>query len=920
MNAPLKPSPESGANKPPHKLTPHKLTPMMAQFLGLKAECGVEALLFYRMGDFYELFFDDAVRASAALDIALTKRGKHKGVDIPMCGVPVHSAETYLQRLIRKGFRVAVCEQTEDPKEAKKRGAKSVVRREIVRLVTPGTLTEDSLLDARGSNYILALARSSAGDHALAWADISTGGFWLCAASPERLASELSALAPREIILPENLYQSPEFMASLPLEGVALTPVAATKFNASAGERRLKSRFEAHSLDGYGAFTKAEISAAGALLDYLELTQAGSPVQLSPPKRREASGYMAIDPATRASLEIERTQQGRRAGSLLAVIDRTVTGPGARLFADRLARPLLDVAQINARLEAVAFFKDDTAFREDVRACLKSIGDMARAVSRLALARGGPRDIQVIRTGLLAGEGLNETLAKTPIKPSARILPPRTEEAMATLSLSDKPELAQLARDIAKAFTSDVPMSARDGGFITAGWHKGLDEVKRLRDDSRKIVAGLQADYAKLAEVPTLKIKHNNVLGYFIEVSPRYADTMLAGISSGGADNPFIHRQTLVSGVRFSTTELAELDAKITGARDKALALELEIFAGFTARISALSEPIRACAHGFAVLDVQAGLAQWACASGACRPLVDDSFCFDIEGGQHPVVSAAIRKSGAAGFTSNDCKLDASGKDGPRLTLITGPNMAGKSTYLRQNALMFILAQAGSFVPAARAHIGVADALFSRVGASDDLSKGWSTFMIEMIETAAILNQASARSFVILDEIGRGTATFDGLSIAWATVEHLHAINGSRALFATHYHELTALIDSLEAASNASLRAKEWDGDLVFLHDVRPGPADKSYGVQVAKLAGLPTLAVERARVVLEKLENERDSQSTNAPDKVSALPLFSAPPPPQKRAPSNVERALGQLDVDSLSPRDALELLYELKTKLDAP
>ena len=874
------------------------------------------------MGDFYELFFDDAVRASAALDIALTKRGKHKGVDIPMCGVPVHSAETYLQRLIRKGFRVAVCEQTEDPKEAKKRGAKSVVRREIVRLVTPGTLTEDNLLDARGSNYILALARSSAGDLALAWADISTGGFWLCAVSPERLASEISALSPREIILPETLYQNPEFMAGLPLEGVALTPVAGTKFNASAGERRLKSRFETQSLDGYGAFTKAEVSAAGALLDYLELTQAGSPVQLSPPKRREASGYMAIDPATRASLEIERTQQGRRAGSLLAIIDRTVTGPGARLFADRLARPLVDVAGINARLETVAFFKDDIAFREDVRACLKSIGDMARAVSRLALGRGGPRDIQVIKTGLLAGEGLNGTLAKTPQKTSLKTsqLPPLTERAMAALSLTDKPELAQLARDITKAFNDDVPMAARDGGFIAAGWRKGLDEVKRLRDDSRKIVAGLQAGYAKRAEVPTLKIKHNNVLGYFIEVSPRYADTMLAGISSGGAGNPFIHRQTLVSGVRFSTTELAELDAKITGARDKALALELEIFAGFTARISALSEPIRACAHGFAVLDVQAGLAQWADDSGACRPVVDDSFRFDIEAGQHPVVSAAIRKSGAAGFTSNDCKLDASGTDGPRLTLITGPNMAGKSTYLRQNALMFILAQAGSFVPAARAHIGVADALFSRVGASDDLSKGRSTFMIEMIETAAILNQASARSFVILDEIGRGTATFDGLSIAWATVEHLHVVNGSRALFATHYHELTALIDSLEAASNASLRAKEWDGDLVFLHDVRPGPADKSYGVQVAKLAGLPALAVERARVVLEKLENERDNKPSNTPDnKASSLPLFSAPPPPAKRAPSSVERALGQLDVDSLSPRAALELLYELKTKVDA-
>lgn len=880
---------------------------MMAQFLGIKAECGEDALLFYRMGDFYELFFNDAVRAAEALDIALTKRGKHDGEDIPMCGVPVHSAETYLQRLIKKGFRVAVCEQTENPAEAKKRGAKSVVNRAIVRLVTPGTLTEDSLLDARGSNYILALARTTAGDHALAWADISTGGFWVCAVEPSRLGSELSALSPREIVMPEALYQSPDIMSGLPLDGVALTPVAGTKFDARAGERRLKDRFEVGSLDGFGAFTKAEISASGALLDYLELTQAGSPVQLSPPRRREASGYLAIDPATRASLEIDRTQQGRRQGSLLSVLDKTVTGAGARLLSDRLARPLVDVAEINARLDAVSFFKDQSKLRDDISSALKTIGDMARAVSRLALGRGGPRDLKVIGTGLSVGEGLNATFAR-----QAELTPPtRVQDALTALSLSDKAELARLMGDIKKAFKDDVPMMARDGNSIKAGWHAGLDELKRLRDDSRRIVAGLQADYAKAADVPTLKIKHNNVLGYFIEVSPKYADTML----SKGAESPFIHRQTLVSGVRFTTTELAALDAKISGAGDKALALELEIFQEFAARSSKLSEDIRGAAQGFARLDVQTALALWAVDNKAVRPTIDQSHVFEIDGGRHPVVEAALRKSGAVGFTANNCKLDASGDTASRLTLITGPNMAGKSTYLRQNALMFILAQAGSFVPAARAHIGVADALFSRVGASDDLSKGRSTFMTEMIETAAILNQASPRSFVILDEIGRGTATFDGLSIAWATVEHLHEVNRSRALFATHYHELTDLVESLGAASNASLRAKEWDGELVFLHDIRPGAADKSYGVQVAKLAGLPPAAVDRARAVLERLESDHD----NTPDKLGALPLFSSPPSAVKTKPSAVEMALTQLDVDTLSPRAALDLLYELKTKLEA-
>jgi len=706
-----------------------KVTPMMAQFLGIKAEAGPDILLFYRMGDFYELFFEDAVKASEALDIALTKRGKHKGEDIAMCGVPVHASETYLQRLIKKGFRVAVCEQTEDPAEAKKRGSKSVVRREIVRVVTPGTLTEDTLLDARGRNFILSLAKTLAGDIALAWADISDGMFYVCDVSAERLPSELSALSPREIVLPETLYQTADFMAGLPLEGVALTPQPGMKFEARSGARRLKSRFDVASLDGFGDFSKAEISAAGALLDYLELTQAGDPVQLSPPRRRLASGYMAIDPATRASLEIDRTQKGRKSGSLLSVLDKTVTGPGARLLADRIARPLVDVADINARLEAVSFFSEQTGLREPLRAYLKETGDMARAISRIALSRGGPRDMLTLGQGLKQGEYLGALFARSPDID----LPDNIAQALNQLSLIDKAELAKFASDIAKAFLPNVPMMARDGGFIAPAWAPELDELKKLRDDSRRIVAGLQAEYAKEANVPTLKIKHNNVLGYFIEVTPKYADAML----SKGPDSPFIHRQTLVSGVRFTTAKLAELDAKISGAGDKALALELNIFAEFVGRATALAEPIRIAAHALAVLDVQSGLAEWAVDNKAIRPVVDNSLFFDVKGGRHPVVEAALKKTGEAGFTANDCKLDARGDSAPRLTLITGPNMAGKSTYLRQNALMFILAQAGSFVPAGSAHIGAADSLFSRVGASDDLSQGRSTFMIEMIETAA---------------------------------------------------------------------------------------------------------------------------------------------------------------------------------------
>ena len=827
----------------------HKLTPMMAQFLAIKEGVGPEAVLFYRMGDFYELFFDDAVRAAAALDIALTKRGKHLGEPIPMCGVPVHSSEVYLQRLIKKGFRVAVCEQTEDPAEAKKRGSKSVVRREVVRLVTPGTLTEDSLLDARGSNLILAVARTPAGDHGLAWADVSDGTFKTSASSPKDLPAQLAALSPRELVLSEGLYQDVEVMAGLSLDGIALTPQPETKFDVRAGERRLAERFKVGDLEGLGDFSKAEIAAAGALLDYLTLTQAGAPVQLSAPKASKSSGFLAIDPATRASLEIDRTQKGARAGSLLAVIDRTVTGPGARELSARLNRPLLDVIDINARLDAVAFFQKEESLRQALRGHLRGAGDMARAASRLALGRGGPRDLQALANTMKLCEMIAAGFAEKPdVRP-----PAGTEAALSGISLSNKADIAVLVRDLSKALQSDVPMLARDGGFIAQGWSPEIDTLKTLRDDSRRLIAGLQSDYAKLADVPTLKIKHNNVLGYFVEVTPKHADAML----SQGPESPFIHKQKLVSGVRFTTVELAELDSKIASAAERVTALEIEVFNGFVQRVINHVDLIRDMAASLARLDVQAGWAVWASENKAIRPVMSDGPVFNVKGVRHPVVEDALRKSGAPAFTSNDCHLSSAAKHAPRLTLITGPNMAGKSTYLRQNALMFILAQSGGFVPADSAEIGIADQLFSRVGASDDLSKGRSTFMTEMIETAAILNQATERSFVILDEIGRGTSTFDGLSIAWASVEHLMSVNKSRALFATHYHELTELIDALDGAENASLRAKEWDGDLVFLHDVKPGPADRSYGVQVAKLAGLPLAAVDRARAVLERLESE---------------------------------------------------------------
>ena len=866
---------------------------MMAQYLAIKAEVGDGALLFYRMGDFYELFFDDAVRAAETLDIALTKRGKHAGAAIPMCGVPVHSSEAYLARLIRAGHRVAVCEQTEDPAEAKKRGSKSVVRREVVRLVTPGTLFEDTLLEAGDANLLAALVVGHAGDAALAWADVSDGQFHTCALEPGALEAELAALRPSELLLPEALF------ADWSDSGLALTPLPAAKFDRHAAEHLLRQRYG--ELAGQGDFTAEEVRAAGALVDYVELTQAGGRAALSPPRRALRSGWLSIDSATRASLEIDRTLSGKRAGSLLACIDRTRTGSGARLLADRLRRPLTDLSAIRARLDAVQQLHDEAEWRQDLVAQLSGTGDAARALGRLQAGHGGPRDLATLRGAVRAGEALCAAAATRPgVSPCADI-----ERRLSQLSLHDKPGLADFARDLEKALVDEPPQSVAQGGLVREGWAAQLDRLRALKRESRRTVAALQGRYAAQTGVTSLKIKHNNVLGYHVEVTPRHADTLLG-------DALFIHRQTLVSGVRFTTTELSELDRDIAGAAERALALETEIFECLRGRLDGLAPALRGVAEALAVLDVHAGLAQWASEAGAVRPRVDDSLALVIEQGRHPVVEAALAKASAARFTPNDTRLDGAGGEHPRLALITGPNMAGKSTYLRQSALAVVLAQSGAFVPAASAHIGLVDRLFSRVGASDDLARGRSTFMVEMIETAAILNQGTERSFVILDEIGRGTATFDGLSIAWAAVEHLHAVNRCRALFATHYHELTELVSGLDGAANLSLRAREHDGELIFLHDVRDGAADRSYGIQVAKLAGLPPAAVSRAQAVLARLERDGDTAT------VGELPLFSAAPPASApRAPSAVEEALAALDVDGLSPRDALDLLYALKAKL---
>ncbi|HEX3675711.1 MAG TPA: DNA mismatch repair protein MutS [Rhizomicrobium sp.] len=880
-------------------------SPMMAQYLEIKAAHG-EYLLFYRMGDFYELFFDDAARAAEALDIALTKRGKHQGGDIPMCGVPVHAAEAYLEKLIRKGFRVAVCEQTEDPAEAKKRGSKSVVRREVVRLVTPGTLTEDSLLEARASNVLASLGRAGQ-DYALASADMSAGDFRVGRVGAADIAAELARLAPRELLAPDGLLADEILAPTLKALGPALTLLPSVKFDSGAGERALKSLYRVLALDGLGQFSRAELSAAGALVGYLELTQKGKLPALKPLTQTAPRAFMGIDAATRKNLELTETLSGARNGSLLAAIDRTVTAAGARELGNRLSSPLTDAQGIAQRHDAVALFAADSELRRRLREDLRRAPDIARALARLSVERGGPRDLGAIRDGVKAARALRDLLSKLgdPLKPALG------EIESARSDLIEGIAAANVALDGLENFlVVEPPFMARDGGYIRAGAHPPLDEVRALRDESRRVIAGLEVRYRSESGVPALKIKHNGILGYFIEVTPQHGDKLLAD------DNRavFRHRQTIGSAVRFTTDELAGLASRISQAADQALALERELFDAMVASVMEASTSLARIADALARIDVATALGELAIACRHVRPKVDDSAVFKIVRGRHAVVEAALAADHANPFVANDCDLspDAAG----RIWLVTGPNMAGKSTFLRQNALLAILAQVGAFVPAESAHIGIVDKLFSRVGAADDLARGRSTFMVEMVETAAILNQATPRSLVILDEIGRGTATFDGLAIAWAAVEHMHETNKSRALFATHYHEMTALAERLPHLACVTMRVSEWKDTIVFLHEVAPGAADRSYGIHVAKLAGLPAAVIARAEEVLRALEEGREGHKPLA--RIDDLPLFAAQPAIAPSKSSAVEDALRDVSPDTLSPREALELLYALKKKLD--
>ncbi len=869
-----------------------KPTPMMAQYLALREEAG-DALLFYRMGDFFELFFEDAKRAAAILDIALTTRGEHGGQAIPMCGVPVHSAESYLARLIKAGCRVAIAEQVETPDEAKARAkregtpsSKVLVGRAIVRLVTAGTLTEEALLEPRRANVLVALAalREAVG---VAAVDVSTGAMVLEECVPEALGAVLARISPSEVVVPEDWQHGPDEAIYRPR----------STFASDAGAERLKAVHGVATLDAFGAFSRAMLAAAGGLVSYLDHVGRGRLPLLLPPVVRETASTMAMDAATRGSLEILESAQGGRTGSLIGAVDRCVTGAGSRLLAEDLSAPLLDAAQIEARLALVQFWRDRPIERAQLRDVLRSVPDLGRALGRVVAGRGSPRDLGQLRDGLSEAARLHHWLAAAPDKPALL--------SDVTARLTGHGALTDL---LSRALVPSPPTERSGGGFIADGFDAGLDELRATSGDARRAIAAMEARYREDTGIASLKIRHNGVLGYFIEVGARHADALMA------PDSGFTHRQTMAGAVRFNSLKLHEEAARIAEAGGHALACEEAHFTALVSEVVAAREAIAATAAALARLDVGAGNAERAAEGDWCRPAIAEDSGLAITAGRHPVVEAALAKTGER-FVANDCNLAETN----RLWLIGGPNMGGKSTFLRQNALIVLLAQAGCFVPASAARVGLVDRLFSRVGAADNLARGRSTFMVEMVETAAILAQATSRSFVILDEVGRGTSTYDGLALAWAVAEAVHSQIACRCLFATHYHELARLAETCEALSLHHVRAREWQGDLVLLHELADGPADRSYGLAVARLAGVPANVVARAKAVLEKLEATREATGGIAAG-LGDLPLFAnlrAPEPAQASPEQELADALRAADLDALTPRDALDLLYEWKRGL---
>lgn len=824
-----------------------KNTPVMEQYLNLKAQYK-DHLLFYRLGDFYELFFDDAIKAAKLLNIVLTKRGNSCGQEIPMCGVPAHSSESYLHKLIDLGFKVAICDQLETADEAKKRGYKSIVKRDVVRVVTPGTIIEDSLLEDKSNNYLASIVEQN-DEYAISWLELSTGKFFHTLTSLKALDSDLLRISPRELLISEKFTEDEKIRSILKNYKISITQHAQSFFEYSKSHRTLCEFYKIRELGSIGNFSKVEIMACGALLEYVRVTQRGSIPRLEFPKTYKQQNFMLIDTSARRNLELFSTQFGEKKGSLISVIDHTVTASGGRLLKQMLASPLACSKAINLRLSTAQFFVNNHDSRRKIREILSNIPDIERSLSRLILGRGSPKDMNLLKIGLGKTLELSEFLCKiesgengslpqqyviqTEIQPASRagITVKSDESELSTIhkSLGNHKDLFELLNS---AILDNNLSSVKEGRFIHSKYNSELSELSYILNNSNKLVTKLRESYRDLTGIAALKILHNNILGYYVEVSANHKIT----------SDIFIHRQSLANSMRYTTNELKELENKILTARDAAIGLEMKIFSELCSEVAKESEKIALAANALAKLDIRTAFAELAVQNNYVKPIIDDSKEFNICSGRHPVVEVNDK------FIANSINLAG-------IHLITGPNMAGKSTFLRQNALIAILAHMGSFVPAESAHIGVIDKIFSRVGATDNITAGYSTFMVEMIETATIVNQATDRSLVILDEIGRGTGVYDGLSIAQAVIEHIHNVNKCRAIFATHYHELTKVSKYLKNVKCFCVKIREWNGEVIFLHEVIEGIADESYGIHVAKLAGFPDSVLNRASEVFEELK-----------------------------------------------------------------
>ncbi|MDR1560947.1 MAG: DNA mismatch repair protein MutS [Holosporaceae bacterium] len=861
-------------------------TPMMSQYLATKAQYP-GCLLLFRMGDFYEMFFDDAKVASSILNIALTHRGKHLNDDIPMCGIPVAALDNYIGRLVKYGQKVAVCDQIEDPQEAKKRGYKAIVKRKVTRILTAGTIVEDSLLNAGKNNFLMSLVfdicrkTSKIKTTSFATIDISTGDFFVNSIVGNELPSIVELYKPKEILVPLS-YEGTEFAKYISsISDATVTFLPDSKFNPTIEKERLERYFKVNTLDSFGITLSNELASCGAVLEYLLITQRENFSDLPIPKKVSLSNYLVIDPATSKSLEITTSCRGEYEYSLLGSIDQTMTSFGARALAARLAAPIVDKNLLEKRLDCVEFFIKNEKLRKLLRETLANCSDFERALNRIRFNKFSPRDIGDIR------ESLRIIIA---VKSIFNGIAVPNEGGYCLQNLKDFSVLLKL---LESALVEKLPISAKNSGLIATGYSEELDRLKYTRDHSEDLISDLQAKYVSETGINTLRIKNNAILGWYIEVSLSQKNKIT---------NQFIHRQTLVNNIRYTTEELISLQSKFIEAFEEWSQLEQKLYEQIVAEIMKHYGDISYAIKLLSVLDIYTNFAHIASERNFVRPSISFDPILEIENGRHPVL-----ENHEIEFTCNDCNLSFSN----RICLLTGPNMAGKSTYLRQNALIVVLAQIGCYVPATNATIGIVDRLFSRIGASDDIARGRSTFMVEMIETATILNQATEKSFVILDEVGRGTSTYDGLSIAWAVIENLYKINKCRVLFATHYRELTSLQNFLKNIKCKTLKVQEWNEDVIFYHKIVDGVADKSYGIHVASIAGVPRTVIKRATELLKKFESQDVIDKNSLPDFTNEIfdqIEFNY------AMDSKIREKLLAIDLNNVSPKNALDILYELK------